>query len=241
MRKITSTKYLIDKDDQTKKFFSKEIRIENEEGLLYKLKKLNIKNEVRVEFENFYDDNGELKKYTQYHPEIKYTKIWEIERDKQNRIAKINFRTSENHPEFNYGETFYQYSSNGKIIEITERMLGEEPSRSTRHIDHNGKILRHIEFDEDMEIVYELRCSYYSNGQTKEINYWGRGAETLETRSFYNQNGEIIKKEYYEPDKTIETFIYKYDFNGLWIERKTFENDQIKFLEERIIVEKVNL
>ena len=235
MKIITSIKYSIDEENQSKNFHSKKVRIENSQGMPIKFKWLNAKDELTMEMDEFYDNNGELIKYTQYHPENNYIKIWEIERDNQNRINKINFRTSRNLSDYNYGEINYKYSPNSKSVKIIEHELGEMPKRSEKHYDDNGNTIKEIEFNEDMEIVNELRYRFYENGKIRELDYFGFGGKTLQSRTYFNQNGEEIKVEYFGKQQVIIEFEYKYNLENLWIERRTFKNSNIQFFEIREI------
>ena len=200
-------------------------------------------NEIR---NNLYDDENKLTSVAkiEYNKENKKIKsclysntgelIWRTEYDKNGNITKIE--------ESDSGEMIlrnrleHEYSKNEDILKIqVYDAKGENTSIITFKYNDNKVIERYIH---DNEMKLTMQISYNKEEDViKEQTYGDDGNITNKLLTDYNKNGDVIKRHEYDGNKNLiteTTYEYsKFDKNDNWIEKITYVDGKVKFIETR--------
>jgi len=177
---------------------------------------------------SMYNANGELEFKTIY----KYNEKGYINKE-ITYVANGEFNTN----------NYHVYNEKGFLIEKNNFNAKDSlVSKSNYRYDEKGNNIE-INYYKLEEIDYKIKFEYNAKGQIIESNYYDSDGSIIgKIKYLYNNKGneeEVASTFFYtwtEEDKTKELFKYKYDEKGNWIERITFDEDNIPLkITERII------
>ncbi len=201
--------------------------------------------------ESFFDSDGRIiqETTTKYDIDKKIsTKIWKYVDDKLilsktvngSNILKTDFLYNENilvgkkiRKDGNVNRFIHYIYGNNIILEECYGSNNKIETRTKRGYNDNGQeiesVLSFNFFDNHHRYTYE----YDEQGRLSKCNKWDCDNKLTDSVKYaYNEQNDIIKSVNSETKLVLE-YKYKYDTNGNWIEKQTFNEGEIQSFWKR--------
>lgn len=198
------------------------------DSLLYKQEYFNKRQKLRKYYIYEYENKRRIRT-SLYNSKGKISFVWDYTCEETGELKKKSKDTSK----FCTSKTYLADGS--KIITTNYFNFDGTPIKVVELVDSNGKVLKHIIYRGEKQIVTYLRIKKYSNGKEVSDYYWSGTNKGKHSYSYYQEfgeNGQIVKKNdtnYYGNSKKgyYRNYEYYYNAEGLISHSKSYKNGKL--------------
>lgn len=201
----------------------------------------NEKGDLEIKEEYQYDKKNNLIEYKEFLGDELISKNMYSYDEKGNKIEKHSMEKDFFSDKKDIKKYIFKYDKKRRLIEeniYTNR--GELAMTRTFQYEKNSKRVEEIRYNYNIGNIYDRTIYQYDKNDnlTEKSNYDDKGELTKKITIQYDEKGNQIKYESFNLIRGIDrktACIYEYEPQGNWIKWIRYENDQPKFITERVI------